>query len=182
MRVQAQAGLQAGARMATHLFNAMPALHHRQPGLVGALLASDAVLGVIADGVHIDPLVVDLVVRRAGAARVALVSDALAAAGAPVGESVLGDQTVVSDGRVVRRRDGTLAGSAMLLDECLRNVRAWLPDVCPARLISMATQTPADLLGASRKGRVEVGCDADLVVLDREFNVQMTFVRGQACL
>jgi N-acetylglucosamine-6-phosphate deacetylase len=165
--------------MATHLFNAMPLLHHRQPGLVGALLASDAVLGLIADGVHIDPLVVDLVVRRCGAERVALVSDALAAAGAPPGESVVGDQTVVSDGRTVRRTDGTLAGSAMLLDGCLRNVRAWLPDLFPAKLVMMATQTPADLLGLLRKGRVAVGCDADLIALDNDFNVLLTLVHGE---
>ena len=103
---EARAGLDAGARMATHLFNGMPPLHHRRPGLVGALLASSAVLGLIVDGIHVDPLVVDLVVNRAGPERVALVSDALAAAGAPPGASVLGNQSVVSDGQVVRRADG----------------------------------------------------------------------------
>lgn len=174
----AMAAIDAGARMATHLFNAMPTLHHRQPGLIGALLASDAIVGLIADGVHVDPLVVDLVVRRCGADRVALVSDALAAAGAPPGESLLGDQTVISDGRVVRRADGTLAGSAMLLDGCLRNARGWLPDVPPGTLLKMATLTPAALLGLERKGRVAVGCDADLIVLDVDFNVRQTLVRG----
>jgi N-acetylglucosamine-6-phosphate deacetylase len=175
---QAQAGVAAGARMATHLFNAMPPLHHRRPGLVGALLASDAILGLITDGVHIDPLVVDLVIRRAGCGRVALVSDALAAAAAPPGQSMLGDQVVASDGRVVRRADGTLAGSAVLLDEGLRNVRAWLPDVPACTLIDVATRTPATLLGAARKGRVAPGCDADLIVLDDTFRVRLSCVRG----
>jgi N-acetylglucosamine-6-phosphate deacetylase len=175
----AMEALHAGVRMATHLFNAMPPLHHRQPGLVGALLASDrAVLGLIADGVHVDPLIVDLVVRRCGADRVALVSDSLAPAGGPPGPAQLGDQEVVSDGRVVRRGDGTLAGSAMLLDDCLRNARAWLPDLPPATLVKMATQTPAAVLGRARKGRVAVGCDADIVVLADDFSVQLTMVRG----
>jgi N-acetylglucosamine-6-phosphate deacetylase len=176
---QARAGLEAGARMATHLFNAMPPMHHRRPGLVGALLASDAVVGLIADGVHLDPLIVDLVIRRAGPERVSLVSDALAAAGAPPGPSLLGDQAVVSDGRVIRRGDGTLAGSALLVDGCLRNVRAWLPDMPPASLIDMVTRTPATLLSLRRKGRIAAGCDADLVVLDHEFSVRMTVVRGE---
>jgi N-acetylglucosamine-6-phosphate deacetylase len=175
---QAKAGVARGARMATHLFNAMPPLHHRRPGLVGALLASDAILGLIADGVHIDPLVVDLVIRRAGCERVALVSDALAAASAPPGQSVLGDQVVVSDGRVVRRLDGTLAGSAMLLDECVQNVRAWLPDLQAGTLIDMATRTPARLLGLGRKGRIAPGCDADLVVFDDAFRVRLACVGG----
>jgi len=177
---EAQAGLGAGATAATHLFNAMPPLHHRQPGVVGAVLASEAVVGVIADGVHIDPIVIDLVLRCAGTDRVALVSDALAAAGAPAGSSVLGDQVVVSDGRQVRRSDGTLAGNALLLDECLRNVRGWLPQLPPATLIDMVTRTPARLLGQGRKGRIAVGCDADVVVLDRDFRVTLTFVRGES--
>jgi N-acetylglucosamine-6-phosphate deacetylase len=166
--------------MATHLFNGMPPLHHRQPGLVGTLLVSDAVLGVITDGVHLDPLVVDLVIRCAGSARVALVSDALAAAATPAGPSRLGDQVVVSDGRHVRRTDGTLAGSAVLVNTCLQNVRAWLPDMPPGTLTDMATRTPARLLGRRDKGRVAVGCDADLVVLDLDWNVTQTFVRGEA--
>ncbi|MGI9146637.1 MAG: N-acetylglucosamine-6-phosphate deacetylase [Chloroflexota bacterium] len=176
---QACAGLKAGARLATHLFNAMPALHHRRPGLIGALLASTAVLGLIADGVHVDRLVVDLVVNRAGSERVVLVSDALAGAGAPPGPTRLGTQSLVSDGEVVRHADGTLAGSARLLDFGLRNVRAWLPAMPPGQLVDMATRTPANLLGLRHKGRVAVGCDADLIVLDADFGVLSTFVRGE---
>jgi N-acetylglucosamine-6-phosphate deacetylase len=92
---------------------------------------------------------------------------------------VLGEQTLISDGRVVHRADGTLAGSAMLLDGCLRNIRAWLPDLPPAEIVEMATGTPAALLGIRHKGRVAVGCDADLVVLGHDFSVQATFVGGQ---
>jgi N-acetylglucosamine-6-phosphate deacetylase len=174
----AQAALAAGASMATHVFNAMPPMHHRAPGLVGALLASQAVLGVIADGVHLDPLIVDLVVQRAGPGRVALVSDALASAAAPAGTSVLGNQTVVSDGRSVRRADGTLAGSALLLDGCMRNVHEWLPRLPAAEVVRMATETPAEVLGLRSKGRVAVGADADLVVLDGAWQVRKTIIGG----
>jgi N-acetylglucosamine-6-phosphate deacetylase len=179
---QAQAGLAAGASMATHLFNAMPALHHRAPGLVGALLASTAALGIIVDGVHLDRLVVDLVVKRAGPGRVVLVSDALAVAGAPTGAGVLGEQAVFSDGQSVRRADGTLAGSALLLDGCLRIARAWLPDVALAEVLRMATQTPAEVLGLRRKGRVQVGADADLIVLDAAWQVRQTIIGGEVVL
>ena len=176
----AQAGVAAGARMGTHLFNAMPPLHHRQPGLVGALLASQATLGLIADGVHLDPLVIELVVRLAGPRRVALVSDALAAAAAAPGTVALGDQTVHSDGVSVRRANGTLAGSALLLDACLRHARDWLGDwLSPAELVLMATQTPADVLGARRKGRIEAGADADLALFDSEWQVRTTIVGGR---
>ncbi len=176
---EAQRGLETGARMGTHLFNAMPPLHHRAPGLVGALLASQATLGIIADGVHLDPLVVDLVVQRAGVARVALVSDALAPACAGAGESVLGEQVVVSDGRSIRRTDGTLAGSALLLDACLRNVVNWLPGIAPAEVLRMATKTPADTLRLPRKGRIAAGADADMVILDADWRVRHTIVCGQ---
>lgn len=175
-----QQALAAGARMATHLFNAMPPLHHRRPGLVGAVLASPvATLGLIADGAHVHPLMIDLVVNRHGTGRVALVSDALAPAGAPPGPSRLGDQPVISDGISVRRTDGTLAGCAVLLDACLQNARRWLPELPPAQIVEMATSTPAAALGLQRKGSVAVGCDADLVVLDDDFNVKLTIVRGE---
>jgi N-acetylglucosamine-6-phosphate deacetylase len=177
-----RAGLAAGARLGTHLFNGMPPLHHRRPGLVGALLASTAALGLIADGIHLDPLTIELVVRLAGPGRIALVSDALAPAGQPAGPSVLGDQAVESDGRVVRRADGTLAGTVVLLDACLRNLCEWLPWLGPAEIVRMATQTPADALGgevAAHKGRVAPGFDADLTILDRSWQVLCTIVRGE---
>ncbi len=180
---QARAAIAAGARHGTHLFNAMPPLHHREPGLIAALLASDATLEIIADGIHLHPLIVELVVRLAGVARVCLVTDGLAAMGEPPGRSRMGDQTVVSDGRAVRREDGTLAGTAVGLDECLRNARRWLPWLPPASVIQMATSTPASVLGpavAARKGRIAPGYDADAILLDTGWNVTRTYVRGVA--
>jgi N-acetylglucosamine-6-phosphate deacetylase len=180
---QVRAALAAGARHATHLFNAMPPLHHREPGPAGALLTSSATLEVIADGIHLDPIVVDLVVRAAGPDRVCLVTDALAALGEPPGKTRLGDREVISDGKAVRHGDGTLAGTAVSLDECLRNARRWLPWLAPAQVVKMATSTPASVLGpkvAARKGRIAPGFDADAILLDREWNVVRTYVRGVA--
>ena len=180
---QARAAIGAGARHGTHLFNAMPGLHHREPGVVGALLTSDATVEVIADGIHLDPTVVDLVVRAAGPDRVCLVTDALAAMGQAPGKTRLGDREVISDGRAVRHADGTLAGTAVSLDECLRNARRWLPWLGPAQVLKMATSTPASVLGArvaGRKGRIAPGYDADAILLDRDWRVVRTYVRGVA--
>lgn len=176
---QVAAAEAAGARMGTHLFNAMAPLHHRQPGVVGGLLTGRATIGLIVDGVHVDPLVVGLVVRAVGPERITLVSDAVAPAGALPGAYVLGGQTIVSDGRTVRRADDTIGGSALLLDECLRNARAWLPWLTPAQVVMMATEVPAAALGLKDRGRVAPGCVADLAVLDRDWRVTATVVRGE---
>lgn len=181
---EARQGLAAGARHGTHLFNAMPPLRHREPGLVGALLThDDATIELIADGAHLDPAIVDLVVRAAGVERVVLVSDALAAAGLPVGSTVaLGQQEVTSDGTVARRADGTLAGAVILADQCLRNAAGWLAGRLPlASVVRMVTETPARALGpavAGRKGRIAVGYDGDFAVIDAHLAVRTTVVRG----
>jgi N-acetylglucosamine-6-phosphate deacetylase len=179
---EANQAILAGARMGTHLFNAMPPLHHRQPGLVGALLTERVGIGVIADGVHLDPLTINLVAQLAGPGRVCLVSDALAAAAAPPGEFTLGGQVLVSDGRQVRRRDGTLAGSARLLDDCLRNLIQWQQEMQrPALAVDMVTQNPAFWLSRGvqrRKGRIAPGFDADLAIFDANWRVTGTVLRG----
>ena len=174
---QAQTGLAAGATMGTHLFNAMAPLHHRAPGPIGALVDSSATIGLLADGVHVDRLACALAIRAAGPDRIALVSDAIAAAGAPPGPVRLGDQTVVSDGVAVRRADGALAGSAAMLDLGIRNARAWCPWLTRAQVMKMATATPARALG--RRARIDVGQPADLVVLDRDWQVRATLVGGE---
>jgi N-acetylglucosamine-6-phosphate deacetylase len=174
---QAEAGLAAGASLGTHLFTAMGQLHQRAPGLIGGLLGSSAITGLICDGVHVDRRVCALAIRAAGPERVAIVSDAMAAAGAPPGPVRLGDQTVTSDGVAVRRADGALAGSAAMLDLGLRNVRAWCPWLTRGRVVTMATATPARALG--RRARIGMGQPADLVVLDRDWAVRATIVDGE---
>ena len=170
----ARSALAAGASMGTHLFNGMPPLHHRSPGLAGALLSSTATVGLICDGVHVHPMITELVIRVAGIARVALVSDAVAPAGLATA------QAAALAG--VRRPDSTLVGSAVLLDECLRKVRSALTWLTPAQVVLMATGTPAAALGqrvASRKGRIASGYDADLTIFDADWEVMMTIVGGR---
>jgi N-acetylglucosamine-6-phosphate deacetylase len=170
----ARSALSAGASMGTHLFNGMPPLHHRSPGLAAALLLSSATLGLICDGVHVHPMIAELVIRFAGVERVALVSDAAAPAGLATGDAAAL--------KGIRRPDGTLAGSAVLLDACLRKVRSSLTWLTPAQVVLMATGTPAAALGhgvASRKGRIASGYDADLTILDANWEVVMTIIEGR---
>jgi N-acetylglucosamine-6-phosphate deacetylase len=174
---QAEAGLSAGASMGTHLFTAMGQLHQRAPGLIGGLIGSTAVTGLICDGVHVDRRVCALAIRAAGPERIAIVSDAMAAAGAPPGPVRLGDQTVTSDGVAVRRADGALAGSAAMLDHGLRNAHAWCTWLTRGRVVTMATATPARALG--RRARIGVGQPADLVFLDHDWVVRATIVGGE---
>ncbi|HEV8470054.1 MAG TPA: amidohydrolase family protein [Candidatus Limnocylindria bacterium] len=169
----ARSALSAGATMGTHLFNGMPPLHHRSPGLVGALLSSSATIGLICDGVHVHPMIAELVIHVAGIERVALVSDAVAPAG-------LATSHAAADG--VRRVDSTLVGSAVLLDACLRTVRSAMTWLTPAQVVLMATGTPAAALGhavASRKGRIASGYDADLTILDSDWRVMTTIIGGR---
>lgn len=174
---QAMAAFDRGARLATHLFNAMRPYHHREPGLVGAALArADTFCSLIADFVHVHPAVMQQVLLLKGPSRTVLVTDAIAAAGARAGTSTLGDQPVsVRDG-APRLPDGTLAGSILSMDQAVRN--ATRPNGENMRdAVAMATATPAEVLGLERQ--VALGNPADLVVLDRELQVVATIVSGQ---
>jgi N-acetylglucosamine-6-phosphate deacetylase len=173
-------GFAAGIRYGTHLFNAMPSPGHRAPGLAGALL-TDArpTVGLIADGIHSHPAMVDLAWRALGSGRLNLVTDAMAALGMPPGHHRLAEFEVEVDDTGVRLPDGTLAGSVLSLDVALRNVMAWsgcsLGEVLPA-----VTTTPAALLGlGSEHGRIAPGFRADLVLLTPGLRVQTTIVGGE---
>jgi len=168
-----------GARMVTHLFNAMRGFHHREPGTAGAALLTPAlIVGVIADLIHLHPATLQLVARVAGPARIALVTDAIAAAGMGRGSYTLGPQTVeVRDG-VPRLADGTLAGSVLAMVRGVHNF-ARAGSIGLRDAVQAASLVPARLLGLGRKGRIAAGCDADLVVLDREGSVALTLVAGE---
>jgi N-acetylglucosamine-6-phosphate deacetylase len=169
----------AGVRFGTHIYNAMPPVHHRRPGLVLALLLDPRVtVGLIADGEHVHPAICELIVRTKGPSRIALTTDQTAAAGMPPGSYLLSGRHVVSDGSVVRLEDGTLAGSAATMDHLVRRM-SQLPGMNVARAIAMASTMPARVLGEKSLGRIRVGACADLVVLDRELHVRLTMVRGK---
>lgn len=176
---QTEQALDRGARHATHLFNAMPSLHHRQPGPLAVLLVDERVrVEVIADGHHVAPEVLRLIFRTKGAWGVLLITDAMAGAGAGDGVYDLGDNPVTVAGGRATLADGTLAGSVLTMDRAGANVRDWLgldwPDV--ARLSST---NAADQMGWPQKGRLSPGADADLVLVDDTMTVHATFVAGR---
>jgi N-acetylglucosamine-6-phosphate deacetylase len=171
--------ISAGVRFGTHIYNAMPAVHHRTPGIALALLLDPKVtVGLIADGEHVHPAVCEQIVRVKGASRIALTTDQTAAAGMAPGAYTLSGRRVVSDGAAVRLEDGTLAGSVATMDHLVRRM-AKLPGMNVARAIVMASTVPARVLGERTLGRIRVGACADVVVLDRDLRVRLTMVRGE---
>jgi len=175
---QGRRAIEAGVRFGTHLYNAMPPIHHRRPGIAQALLLDRRVtVGLIVDGEHVHPALCESVLRLKGAGRVALTTDQTAAAGMPAGSYLLSGRSVASDGVVVRLEDGTLAGSAASLDGLVRRTAA-LPGSSPSAAVAMASTAPARVLGERRLGRLLPGAEADLVLLDRDLRVRLTMVGG----
>src|SRR5581483_4824176 len=172
---EATAAFDRGVRTVTHLFNAMRPFTHRDPGIAGAALARpDVVVQIILDNVHLAPDTVRLV-WRACAGRLALVTDAVAGAGASDGSYQLGDVAVeVRDG-VVRRDDGVLAGSVLTMIDAVRNLHAY--GVPLEHALDAATAVPARVIGADA-GRIEVDAAADLVILSEEMEIERVLVAG----
>jgi N-acetylglucosamine-6-phosphate deacetylase len=172
------AGADAGATLVTHLFSAMSPFLHRAPGAVGAALTDERLtVTLIADGVHALPAALNLALRAKGPDRVALVTDAVAAAGAPAGRYALGGQTIVSDGESARLEDGTLAGSTLTLDRAVR-VMVALGGARLGDALAMASTVPAAVLGLGDRGRLEVGRRADLVLWSETLEIVSTVVGG----
>jgi len=174
---QALAGFEAGITWGTHLFNAMSALGHREPGLPGALLSLPVPCGLIADGIHVHPAMVKLTYRAKGAHGLTLITDAMEAMGMPPGRYRLSDRQVIVDATSARLEDGTLAGSILKLDQAARNMIEFT-GCSPAEALMMASATPARVLNLTRKGCIVIGSDADLVVLDESLHVTHTVVAG----
>jgi N-acetylglucosamine-6-phosphate deacetylase len=167
--------LEDGARGFTHLYNAMSPLHHRAPGVVGAALAHGEYAALIPDLVHVAPGAILTALRAIP--RLYFVTDATAAAGMPDGEYPLGRHTVTKRGGSVFLPDGTLAGSALTMDQALRNLVAIGLDVADAS--RRLSAFPADFIGAGDRGRIAAGAFADFVALDPDLQVVQVVVEGE---
>ena len=179
---EAVKGILAGADHATHTFNAMRPLDHREPGILGAVLSDDRLTAdLIADGVHVDPRIVKLFLHAKGPERAILITDAISATGMPDGVYKLGAFEVEVRGDRCEYQ-GKLAGSVLTLDRAVRNIMnfaGWKLQ----EAVRLVTLNPARLLGiADKKGVVAPGCDADLVLLSGEGNVLQTIIAGEPCL
>jgi N-acetylglucosamine-6-phosphate deacetylase len=170
----ARAATDAGARLVTHCFNGMPSLHHRAPGLIGAALSDDRLsISLIADLVHVHPTALTIAFRAKGRERVALVTDAVAWQAGEVGGIALH-----YDGQAPRLADGTLAGSALTMDQAVRNL---VHDAAVelADAVYAAATTPARLLRLDDRGGLVPGARADIVALDDRLHVEAVWIGGE---
>ena len=175
----AMAAIQAGTAACTHTFNAMAPLHQHRPAIIGAALESDVYCEMICDGLHLHPAIVRLLWKTKGPQRLVAITDSIMAAGLPDGNYHLGvNQVVVEKGDAKLASDGTRAGSTLTQDRALRNLLSFtglsLEEIRP-----VLTENPAKLIGVyDRKGSIEDGKDADLVVLDEQNQVADVFLQG----
>lgn len=177
---EAEAAIAAGACHATHLFNRMPPLGHRAPGLAGAVLASERVTcELVADGYHVHPAMLRLAIRAKGRGGAVAITDAAAVAGLPPGATArLGDETIRAGAHCAELSDGTIAGSTTTMDAAFR-LLVTAVGLSVVDAVHLTATTPAAAAGRPDLGRLEVGRPADLVVLDAGFRVRHTWVAGR---
>ena len=167
----------AGVRHATHFFNAMTPMAHRAPGVVTAALNADISIELIVDTFHVFPAFYDMLFKLKGR-KLCFVTDCLPAGGLPYGEYTLGGQKIIYRDIVCRLEDGTVAGSVLKLNEGVWNVYT-NSDIPLYECVNCASLNPANTLGiADKKGSLEVGKDADIIITDNNFNVLKTIIKG----
>ena len=176
--VEARRGFEAGIRHVTHLFNAMRPMHHREGGpIVAALFEEMLTCELICDGAHVDPEVLRFAFRFLGPERTVVVTDNLHIAGTDVSGGQFAGQNVSVSGAMAQRDDGTIVGSVATMDQHFRNVIQYLEVDLPSAF-RMCSGNPARIAEAARKGHIEPGMDADLVILDAGLQVSATICRG----
>ncbi|MCL1812919.1 MAG: N-acetylglucosamine-6-phosphate deacetylase [Treponema sp.] len=177
------AGIGHGITLATHTFNGMRALSHQEPGILGAVLDDNRIYcEMIADGIHVAPVVLSLIYKLKGPDRIILISDSVIAGGLPDGRYEKGGDTVIVKDGVIRLEDGRLSGSSLSLDTAVRNmVKLAGASICHA--VRAASLNPARILGIDkRKGSIVPEKDADLVIFDDNIQIKKVFVSGQPFL
>jgi N-acetylglucosamine-6-phosphate deacetylase len=174
------ASIEAGVTHATHLFNGMRGIHHRDPGVAGAVLLHDEVkCEMIVDGIHVAPKMVKFAYKNKGSEGVILVTDAMRAKCLGAGLYDLGGQEVIVNEERAVLKDGTLAGSILKLNDAVRNMMKFT-DCTLQNIIEMTAINPAKQINVfDRKGSIKVGKDADLVIVNDQLEVVMTFCRGK---
>ena len=179
---QTQSALEHGACGGVHVFNGMRGIHHRDPGCAGAVLMNDdALVEVIADGVHLHPTILKLIYKLKGPQKIALISDCINAGGLNDGEYKLGKMDVVVQQGVARTASGSLAGSTLTLEQAVKNMHQ-LGSVELREAINMASIVPAQFLNiASQVGSLAEGKHANFAILNSDFSIQATYVKGQRC-
>ncbi len=177
---EAKAAFDAGATHLTHLYNAMPGIHHRNPGVIPAAVENSAVRAeLICDGLHVHPASVRLAFSMFGAKRMVLISDSLRCCGMPDGQYELGGQDVFLKGGVARLADGTIAGSATNLFQCMQKAISF--GIAPEDAVRAASWNPACAIGAEKEiGSIEEGKLADFVVCGEDFSIQQVYIGGEA--
>ena len=168
--------IENGASCLTHTYNAMPPFHHRNPGPIGAAFEKHIYAQIICDGFHISKPVVLATYKMFGADRMVLISDSIRSAGLPDGEYESGGLKVFLKNGAARLADGTIAGSSATLLDCVKKAVEFGIPLDDA--VRMASRTPAELLGV-KKGRIEPGYDADLLITDRELNIKTVITAGK---
>ena len=166
-----------GVMHATHLFNAMTPMTHRAPGVVGAALNSDVSCELIVDTYHVDPALYEMVYKMKGR-KLCFITDCLPAGGLPEGAYTLGGAKIIYKNNLCKLEDGTIAGSVLKLNKGVWNVYT-NTSIPLYECVNCATLNPANAIGvADKKGSIEIGKDADIVILDKEFNVKKTIIGG----
>ena len=177
---EAIAAVDAGANIFVHTYNGMSGLHHRNPGMVGAAMNSDAISELICDGHHVNPVSANILMNVKGRDRIALITDCMSAGGMGEGDYMLGEFDVtVKDGTARLKEGGSLAGSILKLKDAVKNVVDWdIADVFEA--IQMASLIPAKSVGIDDVcGKLKVGYEADFIVLNEDLDLKATYLNGK---
>ena len=176
----AMAAVDEGANIFVHTYNGMSGLHHRNPGMVGAAMNSNAISELICDGHHVNPASANILMNAKGRDKIALITDCMSAGGMADGDYKLGEfDVIVKDGTARLKEGGNLAGSILKLKDAVKNVVDWeIADVFEA--IQMASLVPAKSVGIDDVcGKLKIGYDADFIVLDQSLDLKSTYLNGE---